>query len=158
MSDELFKALEGLGEAFDELDKDLAKIADECDPLVKLAVTKWVMKHIVEHARDGGSYRYLIYERLGFGPEAYAPLCRDGLTISNDFDLETVPAARKALAEKDYEQLKKILSCCDEPGCYNEISAGFPDRNGVYRSTCGDHYRMYSPVFEERKNGNESNT
>ena len=154
--DKLGDALEGLQQAFADYDAELAKMADECDNELKIAVTQWVMKHIVEHARDGGSYRYLIYERLGFGPEAYAPLCSDGMTISNEFDLETVPAARKALAEKDYEQLKKILSCCDEPGCYNQISAGFPDAHGVYRSTCGEHYRMYSPVFKERKDGYES--
>lgn len=87
MSDELLKALEGLGEAFAELDKDLAKIADECDPLVKLAVTQWVMKHIVEHAREGGTYRYLIYDRLGFDEGAYVPLCGYGMIISNEFDL-----------------------------------------------------------------------
>jgi hypothetical protein len=118
-------------------------MADECDPELKLAVTKWVMKHIVEHAREGGSYRYLIYDRLGFGPEAYAPLCSDGLTISNEFDLDVVPDARKALAENDHDKLKKILSCCDEPGCYKQISSGWPSENG-YRQTCGDHYRLYN--------------
>jgi hypothetical protein len=46
------------------------------------------MRHIVEHAKSGGTYRYLIYTRLGFGPEAYVPLCDDGLTISNEFNLE----------------------------------------------------------------------
>ena len=153
---DFWESLDRLQQAFKDIDAEYLKMAEECDPELRLAVTKWAMKHIVEHARDGGSYRYLIYDRLGFGPEAYAPLCSDGLTISNDFDLEVVPAARKALAEKDYEQLKKILSCCDEPGCYNQISAGFPDGNGVYRRTCGIHYRMYSPKHEERKNGIES--
>jgi len=138
--DNLDDALEGLRQAFADHDAELAKMADECDPEVKLAVTKWVMKHIVEHAREGGSYRYLIYDRLGFGPEAYAPLCSDGLTISNEFDLDTVPQARAALAAGDHDELKKILSCCDEPGCYDEISAGWPSPNG-YRSTCSKHYQ-----------------
>jgi hypothetical protein len=44
----------------------------------------WVMKHIAEHLREGGSYRYLIYDRMGFGPEAYLPLYEaGGLEISN---------------------------------------------------------------------------
>lgn len=153
--DNLGDAFEGLRQAFADHDAELAKMADECDPELKLAVTKWVMKHIVAHAREGGSYRYLIYDRLGFGPEAYAPLCSDGLTISNDFDLNTVPDARAALAAGNHDELKKILSCCDEPGCYNEISAGFPTKDG-YRSTCGEHYRMYSEKHQERKNGTES--
>ena len=63
--------------------------------------------------------------------------------------------ARKALAENDHEKLKKILTCCDEPGCYEQISSGFPTDNG-YRQTCGTHYRMYSPKHEERKNDIQS--
>lgn len=154
---DIWASIEQLKQAFKDIDAEYAKMANECDPELKLAVTKWVMKHIVEHARDGGSYRYLIYERLGFGPEAYAPLCSDGLTISNEFDLDVVPDARKALAENDHEKLKKILTCCDEPGCYEQISSGFPTDNG-YRQTCGTHYRMYSLKHQERKNGNESDT
>jgi hypothetical protein len=53
----------------------------------KLAVTQWVFKHLVEHAKEGGSYRHLIYQRLGFDIDAYIPLCDDGLTISNEFTL-----------------------------------------------------------------------
>ncbi len=154
--DKLGDALEGLQQAFKDMDAEYDKMVEWCDHDMKLAVTKWVMKHIVEHAREGGSYRHLIYDRLGFGPEAYAPLCSDGLTISNEFDLNTVPDAREALAADDHQKLKDVLCCCDEPGCYNEISAGFPDGNGVYRRTCGEHYRMYSPKHEERKNGTES--
>jgi len=61
---------------------------DDVDYDTKLVVTEWVMKHIVEHAIEGGSYRYLIYARLGFGPDAYVPLCNHGLTISNEFSLQ----------------------------------------------------------------------
>jgi len=47
-----------------------------------------VFKHIYEHALTGGSFRYLIYDRLGFGPDAYLPLYEaGGMTISNEFDL-----------------------------------------------------------------------
>ena len=154
MTDEnrkFWDAVENIQQAFKDIDKEYADMAEWCDPEMKLAVTKWAMKHIVDHAREGGSYRYLIYDRMGFGAEAYAPLCSDGLTISNDFDLNTVPEAREALAEGDLEKLKKILSCCDEPGCYKQISAGFPAEGG-YRHTCGEHYRLYSLKYQERKN------
>jgi len=67
---------------------DLSEDMEGLTQAQKLAVVQWVFRHLVEHAAEGGSYRYLIYERLGFGPEAYAPLCSDGLTISNAFELK----------------------------------------------------------------------
>ena len=43
-----------------------------------------VMKKIMEHVKEGGSYRYLIYNRMGFGPEAYAAMMEaGGLDFSN---------------------------------------------------------------------------
>lgn len=70
-------------------DKTLQDLVDECDVPTKLAVTAWVMKNIVDHATVGGTFRYLIYDRLGFGPEAYVPLyMAGGMTISNEFDLD----------------------------------------------------------------------
>jgi len=52
-------------------------------------VAAWVFKAIVDHARDGGTFRFLIYERLGFGPDAHLPLHEaGGMTISNAFDLK----------------------------------------------------------------------
>ena len=56
--------------------KNLDEIFKECDYDTKLAVTAWVMENIVEHAKEGGSFRYLIYERLGFKSDAYVPLYR----------------------------------------------------------------------------------
>jgi hypothetical protein len=42
------------------------------------------VRHIVDHMREGGSYRVLIYERFGFGPEAYTPIyLAGGMTLSN---------------------------------------------------------------------------
>ena len=73
---------------FAEQDKHLDNLAETCDNEVKIAVVRWAMKHIVEHAKEGGSYRYLIYDRMGFGPEAYGALCSDGITISNEFHLK----------------------------------------------------------------------
>ena len=65
------------------------KLVEECDYETKLAVTAWVFSHIVDHATEGGSFRYLIYDRLGFGPDAYIPLYNaGGMTISNEFELK----------------------------------------------------------------------
>lgn len=137
--DDMWEDFKKIGELMAEREKDLDKLAETCDYDMKLAVTRWVMKHIAEHGKDGGSYRYLIYERLGFGPDAYAPLCSDGLFISNEFDAEALPNAREALASGNHEKLKEVLSCCDEPGCYEVTSCGFPTEDGGYRRTCYEH-------------------
>lgn len=120
---------------FSELDK----LVEKCDPEIKLAITRWVMRHIVDQASEGGSYRYLIYERLKFGPEAYVPLCEDGLTISNEFDLNLKSAVRDRLKANDFEGAKRALGCCDEPGCFKAVSCGYPIEDGRYRQTCSEH-------------------
>ena len=139
--DDMWEAFAKIGEAMAERENDLDKLAETCDYDMKLAVTKWVFKHIAAHGAEGGSYRYLIYDRLNFGPDAYAPLCSDGLFISNEFDAEALPNAREALASGNHEKLKEILSCCDEPGCYEVTSCGWPTEDGGYRRTCYKHMK-----------------
>jgi hypothetical protein len=117
----------------------LDKLVEECDPTLKLAITAWVMKHIVDHAREGGSYRYLIYNRLGFSTDAYVPLCDNGITISNEFDLNLKDNVIEAYKSKDEKKLKQALGLCDEPDCFSYISCGWPSDAG-YRTTCGNHY------------------
>ena len=117
----------------------MQELVDKCDYDTKLAVTAWAMKHIVEHARDGGSYRYLIYTRLGFDMDAYGALLDDGMTISNEFDLNLKDAVIKAYKNGDEKKLKDALGLCDEPGCFNYVSCGWPSDDG-YRTTCGKHY------------------
>lgn len=92
----LMEILESVGEVFRESRAqwlaERERLLKECDDDTKLAVTSWVMENICVHAREGGSYRYLIYERLGFGPEAYVPLLESGgMTISNEFILQGDP-------------------------------------------------------------------
>lgn len=49
-----------------------------------LAHTAWVMRHVAEHLREGGSYRHLIYGRMGYGLDAYTLLeSAGGMEISN---------------------------------------------------------------------------
>ena len=139
-NDDLGEIMENLRGAFAKLDEDMKKMADECDNELKIAVTKWVFSKIVEHAQDGGSYRYLIYERLGFGPEAYAPLCSDGMTISNEFDLNLKDQIIEVAKTEGYDKIKSLVGCCDEPGCYDYITCGWPTEDGGYRQTCSNHY------------------
>lgn len=128
-------------EALQEYDAELNKLVDECPPELKLAITKWVMKHIVEHAKECGSYRYLIYHRLGFGPEAYGTLLDDGMVISNEFDLERMNKIRNIVKENKIEALKEVLSICDEPDCWNDANCGWPTEDDGYRFTCHKHWK-----------------
>lgn len=46
--------------------------------------TAWVFDKLCEHLHEGGTFRYLIYDRLGYGPEAYQPLYEaGGMVLSN---------------------------------------------------------------------------
>lgn len=78
-----------LGERITDIAERYPKLVAECPYETRLAVAVWVMQNIVAHAKEGGSFRFLIYERMGFGPDAYVPLYNaGGMTISNEFDLE----------------------------------------------------------------------
>jgi hypothetical protein len=146
---DFWKAVEDLQEVFKAIDEDYDRMAANCESELKLAVTRWAMKHIVEHARDGGSYRVLIYNKLGFGPEAYGPLLSDGMVISNEFDLSLKEEVAEFLKNGDIEGAKKRLGYCDEPGCFKSISCGYPTDDG-YRMSCGDHYHEYKKSVGEK--------
>jgi len=120
---------------------DPDKLVADCDYDTKLAITQWVMKHIVDHAKEGGSYRYLIYDRLGFNMDAYGALLDDGMTISNEFDLGLKDAVVEAYKSGDEKKMKITLGLCDEPGCFNYVSCGWPSDDG-YRTTCSDHSQL----------------
>ena len=139
-NESLFEALDNIQEAYKELEKDQEEIVNKLDDETKIAVTRWVFKHVVNHAKDGGSYRYLIYDRLGFGMEAYVPLCEDGMTISNCFDLKQLDEIRDIVKENKIDVLKNTLGLCDFEDCYESVSCGFPTKEG-YRTTCHKHYK-----------------
>src|SRR5882672_283904 len=89
MTPELFKQI---GESIDarkkEINTTFPKLVAECPYETRLAVTAQVFKAIVDHATEGGTFRHLIYNRLGFGPDSYIPLYEaGGLTIHNEFNL-----------------------------------------------------------------------
>lgn len=39
-----------------------------------------------------------------------------------------------------------LVGCCDEPTCKSESTCGWPDHNGKYRRTCGQHMRYESDI------------
>lgn len=127
---------------FTELDDSVKN----CDYKTKLAVTAWVMEKILEHAKEGGSFRYLIYDRLGFDLDAYVPLYyAGGMDISNEFDISKNEfdiskneEILKIVKENKIEALKGILRLCDEPGCFDVGSCGTPTKE-KYRLTCHKH-------------------
>lgn len=86
--DMIRELMDGLGARAKDIEARFPKLVEACDYETRLAVACWVCEHIIAHAKEGGSFRYLIYDRLGFGPDAYMPLQLAGaLVISNEFDL-----------------------------------------------------------------------
>lgn len=74
-------SLRAVNEHFPAMVKEMPYIA-------RLAVACQVFKALCDHAREGGSFRHLIYNRLGFKNDAYLPLHQCGGTeISNHFKL-----------------------------------------------------------------------
>lgn len=121
---------------------ELDELVEKCDYDTKLAVTAWVFKNIVDHAKEGGSYRYLIYNRLGFGLDAYVPLYEaGGMDISNEFSIEKTDEIRKIVVDQKIESLKAPLNLCDEPDCFAGASCGTPTKE-KYRWTCFEHKPM----------------
>jgi hypothetical protein len=93
--------LEQMRQNYQENMKDIAerypKLVAACDYETRLAITAQVFKAIVDHARESGTYRYLIYERLGFGPDAYVPLYEaGGMEISNEFELPPLDGSKES--------------------------------------------------------------
>lgn len=133
------------------------KICDALTQEQRLAVTAWVMRHLCAHATEGGTYRYLIYGRLGFGPEAYLPLqLAGGLDISNEFDLsqkETyyVCDIKKPLEEVPCQILIKKSDAVD----YIQSLDGFeklPDWEAEreFRKRYGDGFvEIYLPIIKK---------
>lgn len=87
---ELIKEItENLAERTADIAARYPALITACPAETRLAIVAWTMHHIIDHAREGGTFRYLIYDRLGFGPEAYVPLYdAGGMIISNEFELK----------------------------------------------------------------------
>jgi hypothetical protein len=124
----------------------LDELVEKSDYETRLAITRWVMKHIVDHAKEGGSYRYLIYERLGFEMDAYSPLLESGMTISNDFSIEDMEDIKDIVRKRQIVHLKKILRMCDIEECYQDASVWL---NG--KQSCFHHCEEYLHGAKKRE-------
>jgi len=60
------------------------KVSDKILNNLKLDITKQVFNAIADHMSGGGTYRYLIYDRLGFDGDAYSELLVPGMYLSNE--------------------------------------------------------------------------
>ena len=125
-----------------ESDEDAARdreVWDGLDYETRLAAACHVIRKVVEVGRDPGSFRHFIYGVLGFQMDAYVPLYAAGaMEITNNFDLNHSENLRKVVEEHKYDSLKEMLDICDEFGCYEQSSCGFPTSDG-YRRTCYKH-------------------
>ena len=64
---------------------DETEIWESLTDIEKLGATAFIFKKISEHGRESGSFRFLIYTRLGFDTDAYSVLLESGgLDISNN--------------------------------------------------------------------------
>lgn len=122
----------------------IEEIVKNSDYDTRLAITAWVMEKILAHANGGGSYRYLIYDRLGFDMDAYGVLQNAGaLEISNEFDLQKMRDIEHHVREHKIESMKPLVGICDEPGCYGDAGCGFSTTETPgYRWTCYEHSRL----------------
>lgn len=67
----------------------------------RLDITAEVFNAVVENAVEGGSFRYLIYDRLGFDLDAYVPLySAGGMTITNEFVIMEASPQHAEIAER----------------------------------------------------------
>ena len=131
----------------------IEEIVKNSDYETRLAITAWVMEKILEHANDPGSYRYLIYDRLGFDMDAYGVLQGAGaLEISNEFDLTKMRDIEHHVRAHKIESMKPLVGICDEPGCYKDAGCGFPVTDGVrdYRWTCSEHWSQYGEKHKDK--------
>jgi hypothetical protein len=117
-------------------------LVEKYDNQTKLDIAAWVISKIDEHGADPRSFRSLIYGGLGFGPEAYVPLYEaGGMNITNELDYKRYDALIELVkVEKiDNVKLKTALGLCDEPGCFDAATCGWPSGE-EYRHTCGEHW------------------
>lgn len=53
--------------------------------------TAWMIDKIAQCIQEGGSFRYLIYDLMGYGTEAYQPLyLAGGMYLTNSEHKETI--------------------------------------------------------------------
>lgn len=87
MKIDLEKHKEELLQKETQIEDNCKKVWEELDYDKKLDILRYVGKILCEHAEEGGSYRYLIYDRLGLDMDSYVYLLDSFMTISNEFSI-----------------------------------------------------------------------
>lgn len=107
----------------------------------RLVATEYVFSKLVEHAADDGTFRHLIYSRLGFREDAYAPLyTAGGMTISNEFILTP-------FSINDREMRTAMYLLENSP----EIQPGSPEAEALKKvKTLLDHYAVKSFIYSQK--------
>jgi len=84
----------------------------EENELPPLEHTAWVLSKIDDFINGGGgTFRYLIYETMGYGPEAYQPLyAAGGMNLTNFI----------CNADEAVEILKNLMGLCDTLLAYHD--------------------------------------
>ncbi len=110
-------------------DKNVEYLAGQVRPTVEQVA--WVFAHLDDHLCESGTFRHLIYHRLGFDHRAYSRLLRaGGMNISNAFcDLD------------EYQEKYGVL-----------------DSNGVYVPNLKDNPLTVTKESEENKEKDEDET
>jgi len=66
--------------------------------------TAWVFKQLLQHMNEGGTFRTLIYNKLGYSPKEYKTLYEDGFGLSQISDeLNQYQETLKWLMDKQKE-------------------------------------------------------
>jgi FtsZ-binding cell division protein ZapB len=94
----LFDTIEALQQENEQLRAQVGK------PTIEQVA--WIAKCICQNADEQGTFRHLIYDIMGYGGEAYQPLCEAGLLRINNSMTELTPEQVEALQQEN-EQLRK---------------------------------------------------
>lgn len=122
---------------------------------IRLDQTKKVFKVLADFINnESGSYRYLIYDKLGFKYEDYAELI-SGLTITNAIvkleDLQREIAIKNEYLSLildliyDYDgfnTVEDLKGLIDEVGKYVGFALDNNDKVPFYRNTNGDNFNI----------------
>lgn len=114
-SEVLAELRKALSARMKHIENNYPKLVEACPYEMRLAIAAWVIEKVVEQARDGGSFRYFIYELLGFNEDAYVPLyTAGGMTITNEFVISEPDEADASIHDKMLETVNAIDKALDE--------------------------------------------
>jgi len=91
-----------------------------------IAQVAYVFATLRQHGRDGGTYRYLIYDLLGFDESAYTPLYfAGGMELSNLFCTRDEFDALQARIAQALEVIDKTLGTTEHWENWEKIATEY---------------------------------